>query len=93
MSLRTLWWLREGVAVKLHSFLTSALDGGKQLHTVAALRPRKAPPVPTDNQGGPQSLFVRLGVDNRNLLTLPGNDLPARSVGTIPTELSRLLLA
>ena len=77
MFLRTFWWFREGVAVQLHSFLTSALDGGKQLHTLAALLPRKEPPVPSDNQGGPQNRSVRLGVDNRILVTLPENDFPA----------------
>jgi len=41
-----------GVEVQLHSFLTLALDGSGQPHSLAALSWGKQPPPPTEQAAG-----------------------------------------
>jgi hypothetical protein len=47
------WWHIGGMGVQLHSFLTSALDGGDAMpHTLVTLCPGERAPVPTEIDAG-----------------------------------------
>jgi hypothetical protein len=63
-----------GVDVQIHTFLTSVLVGGGQLHASAALPPGIQPPCPLEKRlGGPQSRSDDVG--KRKFFTLTGLEL------------------
>jgi hypothetical protein len=87
-----------GVELQFQSFLNPALDGSEW----SAPRPEpftcgvKSPLYPLNmNLGGPHSRSESLE-DERNLLLLPGINtqmrLPARTLITKPTEISRIII-
>jgi hypothetical protein len=74
-----------GVEVSSTQSLTSALDGGGQIHAPAALSQEKSPECPLDRMmGGPQSRFGR-HVEEKKSQPRPGAEAlnphrPARSL-------------
>jgi len=85
LSLSTAWRHTGGVEVQLHSFLTSALDGGEWTTT----RPDRCipggrNPVPTEQEAGRDEVWARAGVD----VAVGGNEsrtFQPVALGTIPS--------
>jgi hypothetical protein len=87
---------KQSLEVKLHAFLTSALDGSGQLHVPAALLPRETAPG-TNCTGiwvGPHSRSEHCGAKSLTLIEIDTRFLgrPARSLLALPTEIYRLSL-